>query len=65
MRLVLVLRLVAIVLRLLAMSMTATFSLFSLLFQAIDTAFIIVVIQFETRDVVAAREESSASSMNS
>lgn len=50
-------RLVAIVLGLLAMSMTATFSLFSLLLQTIDTTLVVVVIQFETRDVVAACRE--------
>jgi hypothetical protein len=47
-------RFMAVVLGLLAMSMTATFSLLSLLLQTIDTTLVVVVIQFETRDVVAA-----------
>lgn len=58
MRLVFMFRFVAVVLGLLAMSMTATFSLLSFLLQAIDTALVIVVIQFETCDVIAACEES-------
>ena len=58
MRLVLMFRFMAVVLGLLAMSMTATFSLLSLLLQTIDTTLVVVVIQFETRDVVAACEGS-------
>ena len=57
MRLVLMFRFMAVVLGLLAMSMTATFSLLSLLLQTIDTTLVVVVIQFETRDVVAACRE--------